>query len=145
MGTTTKTPVHLWVVGVFSLLWNAFGGFDYTMTQTHNAAYLASYTEAQRAWFQSFPAWMVAAWAIGVWGAVAGSILLLLRSRHAVSAFALSLAGLAVSTVWQNFLAEVKASAMSRPGDLYINIAIWVAAILLLVYTWRMRANGTLR
>jgi hypothetical protein len=29
----TKTPWHLWVVGILSLLWNAFGGYDYTMTQ----------------------------------------------------------------------------------------------------------------
>jgi hypothetical protein len=40
-------------------------------------------------------------WALGVWGALAGSMLLLLRSRRAVTAFAASLVGLAVSTGYQ--------------------------------------------
>ncbi len=98
----TKTPVHLWIVGGLSLLWNCFGGYDYVMTQTSNAAYLAKCsTPEQRAFFDSFPLWMEATWALGVWGALAGSVLLLLRSRHAVTAFAVSLAGLALSTLWQ--------------------------------------------
>jgi hypothetical protein len=39
------------------------------------------------------PAWMTGVWAIGVWGALAGSVLLLLRSKWAVHVFAASLAG----------------------------------------------------
>ena len=77
-----RTPWHLWAVGLLSLAWNAIGGIDYTMTQTHNAAYLAAATPAQIAWFAGFPAWEVAAWALGVWGASAGSLLLLARSRR---------------------------------------------------------------
>ena len=34
------TPWHLWVVGVLSLLWNAYGGYDYWMSHTDPAAYL---------------------------------------------------------------------------------------------------------
>ena len=41
---TPKTPWHLWVVGVLSLLWNMIGAFDFYMTQTHNAAYLKNFT-----------------------------------------------------------------------------------------------------
>src|SRR3546814_7159427 len=40
MNTTVKTPWHLWVVGVLSLLWNAVGAFDYTMTKLNDADYL---------------------------------------------------------------------------------------------------------
>lgn len=42
--------------------------------------------------------WMETAWAIGVWGAFLGALLLLARSRHAAAAFALSLLGLAMKT-----------------------------------------------
>lgn len=69
---TVRTPWHLWAVGALALVWNGYGGFDYVMTQTQNAAYLAQFTEAQRAYFESFPMWMEAVWAIGVWGGRAG-------------------------------------------------------------------------
>ena len=63
-----RTPVHLWIVAVLATIWNAFGAFDYVMTQTRNEAYLANFTDPQRAYFESFPMWMEATWAFGVWG-----------------------------------------------------------------------------
>ena len=72
---TVKTPWHLWAVGAVALLWNSYGGYDYVMTQTNNAAYLAHFTAEQRAYFDSFPLWMEAVWAIGVWGGLLGGIL----------------------------------------------------------------------
>src|SRR3546814_2675554 len=53
MNTTDKTPWHLWVVGVLSLLWNAVGAFDYTMTKLNDADYLSAFTPEQIAYFQS--------------------------------------------------------------------------------------------
>ena len=139
-----RTPAHLWVVGGLATLWNAFGAFDYIMTQTRNEAYLAGFTPEQRAYFDSFPAWMEAAWACGVWGALAGSLLLLARSRHAVPAFGISLAGLLVSTIYQFGIADMPESLTS--GVLMaMNIVIWAVAILLFAYAWRMRAKGVLR
>ena len=95
MKMTTATPWHLWAVGMLALLWNGFGGYDYVMTQTNNAAYLAQFTPEQRAYFDSFPMWMEAIWAIGVWGGVLGSVLLLMRSKWAFHAFVASLIGFA--------------------------------------------------
>ena len=139
-----KIPVHLWIVGGVATLWNALGAFDYVMTQTRNEAYLANFTDPQRIYFDSFPIWMEAAWACGVWGGMLGSLLLLARSRYAVAAFALSLAGLAISTVYQYVLStpppEMMAGAM-----LAMNLAIWAVAIGLLVYALRMRRRGVLR
>ena len=144
VNTAARTPVHLWIVGALATLWNAFGCFDYLMTQTGNADYLAQFTDAQRAYFQSFPAWMEAAWAIGVWGALLGSLLLLMRSRHAVLAFEASLAGLLVGTVYQYGLADMPDDMMTPPM-LTISLLIWVIAIALLVYAMRMRRRGVLR
>lgn len=140
-----KTPVHLWIVGGLSLVWNAFGGYDYVMTQTKNAAYLEMFTPAQRAFFDSFPVWMEASWAFGVWGAIAGSVLLLMRSHNAVLAFIVSLAGLALSTLWQFGLSGVDVGSILGAGALIMNVVIWAVAILLLVYAWRQRKNGVLR
>ena len=138
------TPSHLWIVGALATLWNAFGAFDYVMTQTDNADYLAQFTDPQRVYFASFPAWMEAAWACGVWGGLAGSLLLLARSRHAVLAFALSLAGLLASTIYQYVLNKAPADMMT-PAMVGMNIAIWAIAIGLLYYALRMRGRGVLR
>lgn len=142
--TATRRPVHLWLVGTLSLLWNAFGAFDYVMTKTHNAAYLAGFTVEQRAYFDSFPTVMVSLWAFGVWGALAGALLLLARSRHAVAAFAVSLAGLAGSTITQFALLDAPDSLHSA-GMVAMNLVIWAVAIVLLVYARMMTMKGELR
>ncbi len=50
-----KTPLHLWIVGVLSLLWNAFGAYDHVMTQFRNAQYLSVFTPEQMAYFDNAP------------------------------------------------------------------------------------------
>ena len=41
MATTAqvRTPVHLWIVGIVALLWNAIGCYDYLMTRMRNTDY----------------------------------------------------------------------------------------------------------
>ena len=144
MDGTVRTPMHLWIVGALATLWNGFGCFDYLMTQTRNAQYLANFTDPQRIYFESFPLWVEAAWALGVWGGLVGSLLLLARSRHAVTAFAVSLAGLAVSTFYQYVLSSPPAD-MNSGGMIAMNLVIWAVAIGLLLYALRMRRQGVLR
>lgn len=139
-----RTPMHHWVVAGLATLWNCFGAFDYIMTQTRNEAYLAGFTDPQRVYFDSFPAWMEAFWALGVWGGLAGALLLLARSRHALFAFAVSLLGLAVSTVYQYVLSSPPPE-MTSGMMLVMNLLIWAVAIGLLLYARAGRANGVLR
>jgi hypothetical protein len=136
MNGTVKTPMHLWVVGVLAAVWNGFGALDYTMSQTRNPAWMAQMTEGQRAWLEAAPAWADAAWAFGVWGGLAGSLLLLARSRHAVTAFILSLAGLA---------SPMPSGHMDGGAAIALHVAIWAAATALLLYALRMRGRGVLR
>lgn len=139
-----KTPIHLWIVGVLSLLWNSGGAYDYVMTQTNNAAYLEMLTEAQRAFLDQGPLWFEAAWAIGVWFSVAGSILLLLRSQWAGSAFALSLVGLIVSSIYSFFVAEPSTLEMMTVSQAAFSAAIYIVLILLWIYARAMTRKGVL-
>ncbi|WP_298599305.1 hypothetical protein [uncultured Sphingorhabdus sp.] len=145
MNSENKTPVGFWIISGLSLLWNAFGAVDYVMSQTKNAAYLAQMTAEQRAYLDSFPTWMEAFWALGVWGSVLGSVLLLMRNRHAVAAFGASLLGLAVSTLWHFGLSGVDFAKLFGAGQIAMMAFIWIVLIALFVYARKKRAQGLLR
>lgn len=134
------TPWHLWVVGGLTLLWNSVGVFSYMMTELGRLGDL-DMTPAQIAYFESFPAWATAVWALGVWGAFLGSILLLLRSRWAVSAIVVALVGLLGTTIFQHFVAEVPPELQSIGLDL----TIWATTLFMLWYALKMRGEGVLR
>lgn len=145
---TGQTPWHLWVVGGVSLLWNCFGAMDYTMSQLRNEAYLGAAAKSMGitaaemiAFIDSFPVWMHAFWALGVWGALAGSVLLLMRSRYAVWAFAVSLTGLAVTQLYQTTTVQPEWMDTSKG----MTIFIWSVATFLLIYAVSMRNKGVLR
>lgn len=141
IATHAATPVHLWIVGVVSLLWNAFGAYDFLMTNIRDPAHLAQFPPEMIQQIDGFPAWTVVAWGCGTWGGLAGSLLLLFRSRFAVHAFALSLAGLALVTGYQ-----VAAGIYGVTGGLAVmNLVIWAIAAALLVYAVKMRKRGVLR
>lgn len=141
----TATPRHLWVVGILSLLWNAFGGYDYVMSQLGDAAYLESmgFGPEETAWMNAFPLWAEAAWAIGIWFSVLGSILLLLRSRHAASAFALSLAGAMASFAYQ-FTVD-KPESLQSGLPVIMPVVIMVLILAQWYYARRQSAAGVLR
>ncbi len=145
MTEAVKTPWHIWAVGVVSLLWNAIGAFDYTMTKLGNADYMASFTADQQAYFQGFPVWANIGWAFGVWASVLGSLLLLVRSRHAVTAFAVSLAGLAVSCFYQFGLHYDDLQRLFGSFPMVFTAIIWIVLIALFVYARRQAAAGVLR
>ena len=138
-----KTPAHLWIVGVLALLWNLMGAFDYVATQFKLEFYMKNFSEEQLAFFYGFPAWAVAGWAFGVWGAFVGSVGLLLRKKWAVWAFAVSLAGMIVSSIYSFGLSD--GASMMGTFEYIFTAVIWVVAIALLAYA-RVQANrGVLR
>jgi len=145
---THGTPWHLWAVGVLSLLWNMVGITDYTLSQLGNRDWIGAAAENMGitaddmiAYIDSFPAWMHAFWALGVWGAFVGSILLLMRSRYAVWSFAASLLGLAVTTLYRVTTPQPE----WMQGDVAMNVIIWSIATFLLIYAVSMRNKGVLR
>ena len=143
------TPVHLWVVGILALLWNAIGCYDYLMTRARDADYIASMMpgtdpNAVFAYIDSFPLWAQAGWALGVWGGLAGAILLLIRSRYAVWAFALSLLGAVVGLGYQIANPGGPAGMHEGAGAVMPYVIILVAAFLIW-YAWSLEKKAVLR
>ena len=139
-----KSPWHLWVIAIVSLLWNAMGAFDYAMTQTRNPAYMGQFTPEQLDYFYGFPTWVVACWAVGVWLAVAGSVLLLLRSASALWAFILSFLGMILTSVYSYGLAEVSMTDIVGTEAQVFMAAIVFVVLFLILYARRMKIAGVL-
>jgi len=92
-------PWHLWLVGVLGTLWNLVGAFDYISTQTRNQSYMSQFTPEQLEFFYGFPPWVVAFWALAVWGGVLGTVLLLFRKRLAVGVLLVSFLSMIVTFI----------------------------------------------
>lgn len=141
---TKKTPIHLWVVGIIALLWSSMGAYDYLMTQTENSEYMSSFTPEQLTFFYGLPAWIVSAWAIGVWGGVAGAILLLLKKQFAVWVFLASFVAASITT-FHNY---VLSNGMDVSGDafsLIFSAVIIIIALALYLYARAMQRSGILK
>jgi hypothetical protein len=139
MSQIATRPWHLWAAGLLSLIWNAFGGYDFVMKNVRAPGYVEQLPAEAIQFLDTLPLWTVVCWALGVWSAVLGSLLLLLRSRFAVHAFAASLLGLAANTAYT----ATSDSPTGQPVGL--TVAIWALAIALLVYALRMRSLAVLR
>lgn len=132
-----KMPMHLWVVGIVSLLWNAFGCYIYTMTMMRDPATMAAASPEMRAGIEASPGWANGAWAVGVWFALIGSALLLMRKGWAFHAFAISLLGLLGTAIYE--------FTSGMPVNIPQLAMIWAVALFLLWYSWTMRQRGVLR
>ena len=138
----TKTPIHLWIVGILAVLWNAMGAFDYIATQYRLESYMSQFTPEQLEYFYAFPVWMDAAWAIAVWASVLGSLTLLMRKAFAVWLFGISILGLAVSSIYNFILSD--GMAMMGSGGATFTAVIWIIALFLYFYARAMAARRVL-
>ncbi len=141
----TAAPWSFWVISAISLLWNGFGGYDYTMTRMRNADYLGAMGNATDilVWIDSFPMWVQVLWPVGVWASVLGAVSLLFRSRHAVTAFMFSLVGAIGSFIGQMMVA-VPAS-LDTTMNKVLPAFIVVGILFFWWYSRRQVAAGVLR
>lgn len=146
--TASRTPIHLWIVGAIALLWNAFGCYDYFMTRTKGAAYIKSMMptidgNAFMAYVNAFPIWASIGWGLGVWGGLAGSILLLMRHRWAVPALLASFVGAVLGLGYQ--IARPSGIPQMEQGfNGMIGYIIIAVALGLFVYARAMRIKNVL-
>ena len=144
-----RAPAHLWIVGILSLLWNGFGAFDYFQTRTKGAEWINQMMtgvdgEQFMAYINAFPLWASIGWGLGVWFALAGSILLLMRSRHAVLAFGISLVG-AVTGIGYQLMNPVDIPEMHAGFNGFVPYLVILIALALFLYARAQAAKGVLR
>ncbi len=142
---SARTPWHLWVVGVVALLFNGIGVYDFVMSFTQGAAYMADMkmTPEQIAHYLGLPLWMQVVWAVGVFGAFLASILLLLRKKLAFPVFVVSLAAFLLSLVYHYVLAG--AGDIMGQSTVISSVVITAILLFLIWYSRLMARRGVLR
>lgn len=145
MSEATKTPWHLWLVGAIGLLWNGFGAFDFASTLLRGEAYLRELgmNEAAIAYYDAMPWWALAIWAIGTWGAIVATVLLLVRSKWALHAFVVSFAGFLLSLVYTFVLSDPPDMGGDNMWIMYLVIA--GGCVFFIWYAWLMTKRGVVR
>lgn len=132
------------VVAGLGVAWNAYGVVQFVQTLRDTPADLMKMgmTGEQAAVYTSYPAWMTAAFAVGVGGGLAGSLLLLMRRKAAVPVFVASLVGYVVL-----FLGDITEGVFAALGAKQVTIlsVVVVIAAALLGWSWRLRSGDVER
>jgi len=140
---TPGRPWHLWLIGILGSLWSLMGATSFVLTQLNVEAVMSRFPPAQRVYFTSFPLWADTFWAIGVFGAVIGCLLLLLKTRLAVPVLFASLIGLVVST-HGGLLLLGGMEVMRGTGGFGLTAIPIVIAVFLAFYARAMSKTGVL-
>jgi hypothetical protein len=135
-----KTPWHVWVVAILTLLWNGSGAYTIMMAQ---ASRLPSLSADEAAYYAAQPLWFVIATDIALVAALAAAVALLLRSRTAAWLFALSLIAIFVNDIYD--LAAGTSRVLVSRGALIVTVIIAVIAVLQLAYAWAMKRRSVLK
>lgn len=126
-----KLPTWFWIAAGLGLLWNLFGvaQFLQSINATSDSLISSGLTPGQAQAMTSYPVWMTIAFAIGTFGGLAGSALLLLRKKVAIQIFAVSLAGYIVLYIGD--ITEGVFKAMGTPQIIILTSVVAIAAALL--------------
>jgi hypothetical protein len=143
-GTRTPgRPWHLWLIGIIGGLWSSMGVISFVLTQLNVEAVMSRFPPQQREYFESFPLWAVAFWAIGVFGGVIGCLLLLLENRLAFHVLLASVIGAIVSTLGGLFLLGGM-EVMGGTSALGLTVVPIIFAAFLAYYARAMSKRGVL-
>jgi hypothetical protein len=142
--TTLKPHWSFWLIAVVSLLWNAMGAVDFTMTQLRVEAYMSEFTAEQIAYFYGFPLWVVATWGIATWFSVIGSLLLLARKKAAVMTLWISFGAMVVTSFHNFVLSETSMADIAGSFALVFSAIIFVVALALAIYARTQARLGVL-
>ena len=130
---TTKPPMWFWIVSVLALLWNLMGVYAYLMDAYMKDEMMASYSEPQKAIFETQPTWLTAAYAIGVFAGALGCIGLLIRKKWAKPVFVLSLLAVLARTLYYFFMTDATKVFDMIQGTILPIVVIIVSGLLIIL------------
>jgi hypothetical protein len=142
--STIAPSKWFWAIAVLGLAWSLFGVFQFLATAGANVQGLMAtgMTRQQAELYAGLPLWMPVAFAAGVFGGVAGCVLLLMRRELSVSVFWASLIAYGVLYVGDITLGIF--AAFGTPQVVILTTVLLIAAGLLW-FAYRCRKKGLLK
>lgn len=141
--TPTLRDLPPWALGfaAFGLLWSLFGAYQFYTSVFSSAEHLMAMglTPEQAALYAASPLWIDLAFAVGVFGGIFGSALLLAGRRRALDVLAASLAGYVV--LYLGDIATGVFAAFGPPQVVVLSFVVLVAAGLFLTARRLARAG----
>jgi hypothetical protein len=125
-----RAPLWLAASALGGIAWNIFGVVQFVGSATATEASLiaSGMTPAQAAVMTGYPAWMTAAFAIGVFAGLAGSVLLLARRSAAMPVLLVSL--VAYVALWIGDAVHGVFAALGAPQVIILSTVVAIAAAL---------------
>ncbi|MGJ5640830.1 hypothetical protein [Formosa sp. S-31] len=127
MSNLIKPPIWYWIVSVFYLLWNGMGVNQYLQQAYNTETYRSQYTAEQLEAAANMPSWIMGAFAIAVFFAFLGSILLLLRKKFA---YIMALVALIAVIAQMSYLFFA-----TQPTSLILPITVLVLSVLFMWFS----------
>lgn len=121
-----NTKYILLTVGLLGLAWNIFGTYQFigSVNATSESLMAMGMSEAQAMVMTKYPLWMTIAFAIGVFGGLIGSILLLLKKAISEKIFLASLLGYIVL-----YIGDITEGVFAAIGKSQVIVLTTVVAI----------------
>jgi hypothetical protein len=140
--TKPAVPVWFWIVATVALLWNLMGCGVLTMEMFFQEEAIATFTEEQKEWTRSTPAWIYFVFAISVSTGVAGSLGLFLRKGWTVFLFVICLAAVLVQMVYTMLIAG--GLQVMGPSGAIMPAVVVVLAVVWAWFSWFSKGKGWL-
>ena len=139
-GATARPPWHFRVIGILALLWYVSGAVTIQLAQLGR---LPGLDPGETAYYAAKPVWLVLVAALGTYGSVLASILLLLRRQASVALFALVLAIILLGNAVE--LADGTSRIYANNGAAIATVVIAAIAVFTVGYARAMSRRGVLR
>ncbi len=144
MTTSKKSNTGFWIIAVIALIWNIMGVLAYLGQVYITDEVLNTMTPEQQELLANTPAWSTGVFAISVFGALLGSLLLLMRRKWATPLFLISLLAVLINMGY-SFFATNQVEVYGSVQGIVMPLIIIVIAIFLYLYSKSAAAKGWLR
>lgn len=138
-GSHRRAPLHFWVVGILSLLWNVWGAYIALSAQS---GHLPNLRAEDQAYFDAQPLWLVIAVDAGLLAGIAGAVALLLQHRAATRLYAAQFVVISLANVYE--LAIGISPMLDGSASVAVSLILLAIMALQAVYAARMRRRGLL-
>jgi len=133
-----------WIVSILAVFWSGFSVFDFYMTKTGNEKYLQDFPPEMIGWIKDFPIWRTALWAVSVFGAFLGAVLLVMRNQLAVPVLWIGVVTMIFGFVGHDILMANGVHYYGQAG-LIASCVIVVISVMIAWYASRAKSNEYLK